>query len=170
VSSLIATDSKASEFKALQGHLWRTGFEDGTLRSPLFADVLPALRAWKERNVTLAIFSSGSVTAQKLFMGHVAVEGEERKSEDVTGLFSGNFDTVNGGPKMVKESYVKIAGELGVDTSKVLFLSDNVKEVRAAIEAGMSSFVVDRPGNAPLTEEDRKELVVVTSLEEIKFA
>jgi enolase-phosphatase E1 len=76
--------------------------------------------------VKLAIFSSGSVAAQKLFLGHVAVDGGE-KSEDVNGLFEGNFDTVNAGPKGEKVSYEKIAGELGVKTEEVLFLSDNVK-------------------------------------------
>jgi enolase-phosphatase E1 len=169
VTHLIATDSKASNFKALQGHLWRTGFENGTLVSPLFPDVLSTLRAWKAEGKRLAIFSSGSVPAQKLFLGHVAVEGKEVKSEDVNDLFSGNFDTVNAGAKNVRESYDKIAAELRVNSKEVLFLSDNVNEVRAAIEAGMASFVVDRPGNAELTEEDRKDLVVITSLRQVEF-
>jgi len=34
----------------------------------------------------------------------------------------------------------------------------------------MASFVVERPGNAPLTEEDKHELVVIKSLDEIKLA
>jgi enolase-phosphatase E1 len=42
-------------------------------------------------------------------------------------------------------------------------------EVRAAIKAGMKSIVVDRPGNAPLSEEDRTELRVVESLSEIEL-
>jgi hypothetical protein len=33
----------------------------------------------------------------------------------------------------------------------------------------MSALVVDRPGNAPLTEEDRVELEVVTGFDDIKF-
>ena len=45
----------------------------------------------------------------------------------------------------------------------------SVIEVRAAIEAGMASFVTDRPGNAPLTDEDKKELVVIKSLEEVEL-
>lgn len=51
--------------------------------------------------------------------------------------------------------------------SEILFLSDNVKEVDAAIEAGMKSIVVDRPGNAPVSAEDRKRLEVVESLDSI---
>jgi enolase-phosphatase E1 len=49
-----------------------------------------------------------------------------KSSIDLTHLFSGFFDTVNGGPKTEKESYIKIATELGRKASEVLFLSDNV--------------------------------------------
>jgi enolase-phosphatase E1 len=40
-------------------------------------------------------------------------------------------------------------------------------EVRAAISVGMKSYVVNRPGNAPLTKEDEEELTIITSLDAI---
>lgn len=49
-----------------------------------------------------------------------------KSSVDLTYLFSGFFDTVNAGPKTEKESYIKIAAELGRKAEEVLFLSDNV--------------------------------------------
>lgn len=49
-----------------------------------------------------------------------------KSSIDLTHLFSGFFDTVNAGPKTEKESYIKIATELGRKASEVLFLSDNI--------------------------------------------
>lgn len=49
------------------------------------------------------------------------------------------------------------------------FLSDNVKEVDAAREAGMQAFVVVREGNAVLSVEDRERNRVVESFEEIKI-
>jgi enolase-phosphatase E1 len=55
------------------------------------------------------------------------------------------------------------------EPATVLFLSDNVKEVDAAIEAGMQSILVDRPGNAPVSDADRSRLHVVASLDEIKL-
>jgi len=121
----------------------------------------------------LAIFSSGSVKAQGLFLGHTETlgapkDGGERKEEDIRGLFAANFDTVNAGAKGEVDSYVKIVKELHVGRAEVLFLSDNVTEVRAALKAGLQSLVVDRPGNAPLTEEDRKELTVITSFDAIE--
>lgn len=68
---------------------------------------------------------------------------------------------------MDKGSYEKIATEMGRRAERVLFLSDNVKEVRAAREAGMRALLVDRPGNAPVGEQDRRELGAVESLAEI---
>lgn len=52
---------------------------------------------------------------------------------------------------------------------EVLFLSDNVKEVDAALGAGMKSILVDRPGNAEVSSEDRERLMVVHSLADIKL-
>ena len=42
-------------------------------------------------------------------------------------------------------------------------------EIRAAIAAGMEAVVVDRPGNAALTEKDREELIIVESLSEVEL-
>jgi enolase-phosphatase E1 len=46
-------------------------------------------------------------------------------------------------------------------------VTDPVVEVRAAKIAGMESLVVDRPGNVPLTEEDKNAFTVITSFDEI---
>jgi enolase-phosphatase E1 len=54
--------------------------------------------------------------------------------------------------------------------NEILFLSDNVQEVDAAITAGMHSVVVDRPGNVVLDEDDLMEFMVVESLEAIELA
>lgn len=51
---------------------------------------------------------------------------------------------------------MKIAATREEELGKWLFLSDNVKEVRAAREAGMQSYVVVREGNAVLTEQERE--------------
>ena len=57
-----------------------------------------------------------------------------------------------------------------LEPAAILFLSDNVKEVEAAIAAGMKSLVVDRPGNAVLSENDKKRFEVVDSFEKISLA
>lgn len=155
IHELSAIDSKMACWKALQGVLWVEGYNDGSLKAVLFPDVLPALKQWKEDGFVIAIFSSGSVPAQKLLFQHTA-------DGDITSLFSGFFDTVNAGSKAEASSYDKIAKEMGKASDKWLFLSDNVKEVEAAKAANMEAFVVDRPGNAPLTEEDRTSHRIVS--------
>lgn len=64
-------------------------------------------------------------------------------------------------------SYHKIAKDMPHKPEDILFLSDNVKEVAAAHEAGMLAVVLDRPGNAPLSEEDRESFSIVSSLDQI---
>ena len=114
----------AAQLTFVAGHLWTTGFSNGDLKTPLFEDVVPTLEAWKAAGKTLAIFSSGSVQAQLQFFSYVR---DGQKTRDIKPLFSAHYDTVNAGPKLEKSSYAKICSELGQDTSKVTFLTDNVK-------------------------------------------
>ncbi|KAG0130401.1 HAD-like domain-containing protein [Tuber indicum] len=151
-------DSKSPALKALQGHLWRAGYESGELVAPIYPDVLPAVRAWRSqtpRAVRVYVYSSGSVRAQELFF-HYSCEG------DVRGLFDGFFDT-GVGAKVEAESYRKILRECeeGGEGEGWVFLSDHVGEVRAAMEAGMMGGVVVREGNAPLSEEDKVGMWVI---------
>jgi enolase-phosphatase E1 len=88
-------------------------------------------------------------------------------TKDVKPLFSAHYDTVNAGPKLEAPSYEKICREMGHQPSKVTFLTDNVKEAEAATQAGVYAVVVDRPGNAPLSDEARETYTVITSLEEL---
>jgi enolase-phosphatase E1 len=149
IKHLTATDSKDPLLKALQGYLWRVGYQSGALRSPLFADVPAALEAWHRRGKTLAIFSSGSVAAQKLFFTYTVVKDESAEQADASAvdlkpLFAGRyFDTTNAGPKSDRESYVKIAEKLGVGVTEVLFLSDNVAGEREPLFTPLFLFLDD---------------------------
>ena len=73
---------------------------------------MPCLKAWRAQGKDVAIYSSGSVFAQKLLMRHVKGEkGTGNLEELVSG---GWFDTVNAGLKAERGSYEKISGELKV--------------------------------------------------------
>jgi enolase-phosphatase E1 len=63
-----------------------------------------------------------------------------------------------------------LTGVTQLSPGAILFLSDNVKEVGAAIAAGMKSLVVDRPGNAVLSADDQKRFEVVDTFEKITLA
>lgn len=111
------------------------------------------------------VYSSGSVAAQRLLFQYTDCKPEE----DLRGLISGYFDTVNAGMKMERSSYVKIARTREEDVGKWLFLSDRVEEVDAAKRAGMQSFVVVREGNVALSEEDKARHVLMSSFDQIKI-
>lgn len=112
--------------RSRSGYLWIKGYQNGDYTAPLFPDVAPQLKAWHAAGKTLAIFSSGSVDAQKLFFQYTG-SGEARSAtEDLNYLITDYFDTVNAGPKAEGQSYVEIAEKLGRKCGDVLFLSDNV--------------------------------------------
>ncbi|KAK0251388.1 enolase-phosphatase E1 [Friedmanniomyces endolithicus] len=95
VEDLTNRDVKIAYLKDLQGFLWESGFETGEYATPLFDDVVPRLREWRERGVGLGVYSSGSVVAQKLLFRHVSVHvGEAAR-------VGGKGGAGGGGPKQV---------------------------------------------------------------------
>ena len=62
-------DRKSTALKSLQGKIWKAGFETGELKGTLFEDVPAAFGRWSESG-KVAIYSSGSVEAQRLFFRH----------------------------------------------------------------------------------------------------
>jgi len=139
---LMERDRKSTGLKALQGLIWREGYENGEIRGKVFEDVPRAFRRWTSAGLRLRIFSSGSVLAQKLLFG---------KSEfgDLTGFLEGFHDTTTG-PKREAESYRRIADSFGSPPDRVLFLSDIAEELDAAREANMRTALTVRPGNKPV--------------------
>ncbi|KAM4062229.1 enolase-phosphatase E1 [Hirsutella rhossiliensis] len=150
VRQLVAQDIKAPYLKALQGHLWHQGYESGDLEAPVFPDVGPFITTAHASGKKIIIYSSGSVPAQKLFFSHTTAQ-----PSDLTPFISAWFDTVNAGPKTEATSYTTIlSSSPDITPARWLFLSDNLKEVGAALASGMRSLPVTRPGNAPLPPDD----------------
>jgi len=140
VEWLIKLDRKSTALKSLQGKIWRQGYEDGSLKSQVFADVAPAFERWRDRGLKISIFSSGSVLAQQLLFGHTEVG-------DLTPFIDSYFDT-NIGKKGDAESYRKIAEVMGIEPQQILFISDVTAELDAANQAGMKTLLSIRPGNS----------------------
>ncbi|KAI1189867.1 enolase-phosphatase E1 [Nemania serpens] len=146
VQDLMDRDVKIAYLKSLQGYLWEEGYAAGHLKAPLFPDVSEKLSVWHQNGLKIMIYSSGSVPAQKLLFKHTNAE-----PSDLTPLISDWFDTVNAGLKTEPKSYQTIAeAHPEVPARQWLFLSDNTREVEAAIATGMKSMVVRRPGNPEL--------------------
>ncbi|MQU06788.1 acireductone synthase [Pseudomonas helleri] len=138
----IAEDRKATPLKALQGMIWKQGYEAGELKGHVYPDAVEALKAWHEKGYDLYVYSSGSIQAQQLIFGC-------SEAGDLTPLFSGYFDTTSG-PKREAQSYRHITEAIGCPAGKILFLSDIVEELDAAQQAGMQTCGLAREGGKKL--------------------
>jgi enolase-phosphatase E1 len=147
-----ADDVKTTPLKTIQGMIWRDGFESGAIVGHLYQDAVEALRRYRSNGVLLAIYSSGSVAAQRLLFGH-SVAG------NVLAMFAGFYDTTTG-PKVERSSYTRIAKALGFAPASVAFFSDNARELDAARDAGMQTVQLVRPEDG--TQADPRHLVVAT--------
>ena len=141
----IDEDRKHPALKALQGMIWLEGYREGEFQAHVYPDAAQALRQWHANGHRLAVYSSGSVPAQKLLFGH-STEG------DLSALFSGWFDTAVGGKREV-QSYRNIVGQLDLAAHDVVFLSDIVEELDAAREAGLRTVLLDRRQDYPMPRQ-----------------
>ncbi|KAF9666767.1 hypothetical protein SADUNF_Sadunf16G0262900 [Salix dunnii] len=145
VETMIKADRKITALKQLQGHIWRTGYENNELEGVVYDDVPEALEKWHALGIKVYIYSSGSRLAQRLIFGNTNY-GDLRK------YLSGFFDTTVGNKKETR-SYIEISESLGVDKpSDILFVTDVSQEALAAKGAGLDVMISIRPGNAPLPE------------------
>ena len=135
---LMDRDRKSTGLKALQGRIWEAGYRAGELqgKGEVYPDVRPALERWHGAGKTIAIFSSGSVQAQRNLFANTA-------AGDLTPFLSGYFDTTTG-PKREAASYRQIAAALRHPVSAVLFISDVTAELDAARAAGMRTVLCAR--------------------------
>jgi enolase-phosphatase E1 len=142
----ISEDRKATPLKALQGLIWKTGYENGDYQAHMYPDATEYLKKWHDSGLPLYVYSSGSVKAQELFFGY-------SQDGNLLPLFKGHFDTLMGG-KRETQSYRNILAELqkthtGLNAADVLFLSDIEEELDAAKEAGMQTVWLLRDSDIP---------------------
>jgi enolase-phosphatase E1 len=139
---LMDRDRKSTGLKALQGRIWEEGYRAGELRGKgeVYPDVRPALGRWRNAGKAIAIFSSGSVQAQRNLFANTT-------DGDLSSFLSGYFDTTTG-PKREAGSYRRIAAALRRAPDEVLFVSDVTAELDAARAAGMQTTLCVR-GSVP---------------------
>ncbi|KAH3674710.1 hypothetical protein WICMUC_003126 [Wickerhamomyces mucosus] len=160
INDLVSKDIKDSTLKSLQGYIWQEGYESGELKAPIYADGISNLKKWTSKGKKVYIYSSGSIKAQKLLFKYVDINNE---THDLNGYLSGYFDITTSGFKFEPSSYSNILKDIAFNPDETLFLSDNVKEVKAALDNNINSLIVIREGNAPLSDEDLKVSKTITS-------
>ncbi len=141
LQGMIDEDRKHTALKALQGMIWSEGYSSADFTAHIYPDAAAKLRDWHAAGYPLAVYSSGSVPAQKLFFGHT-------DAGDLTALFGGWFDT-EVGHKRAADSYRAIARRLERAADDIVFLSDVVEELDAARDAGMRTVLIDRREDYP---------------------
>jgi enolase-phosphatase E1 len=132
----IDQDKKITPLKALQGIIWKEGYEKKDFFGHIYPDAKINLEKWRKEGLKLYVYSSGSIFAQKLLFGHT-------EFGDLTGLFSGYFDTTTG-QKKESASYKIIAEKTGIMPEEILFLSDTAEELDAAAGAKMKTCLLIR--------------------------
>jgi enolase-phosphatase E1 len=131
-------DKKITPLKTIQGYIWEEGYQRGDYQGHIYSDAVNKLQEWHQQQIILAVYSSGSIYAQKLLFSHTAYG-------DLTPLFSAYFDTTIGA-KIDSKSYLSIAESLNLPPASILFLSDVEKELDAAKEAGLQTIWLVREG------------------------
>lgn len=133
---LMSNDRKFSALKTLQGKIWKEGYSNGELHGQVYSDVPSAFDRWRRQNREICIYSSGSVLAQRFLFSTIP-------SGDLTPYISAFFDT-GVGAKTESKSYKNIASSMSRPTNDFLFISDTIKEIVAAHEAGMQTILCKR--------------------------
>ena len=136
---LMDQDRKSTALKNLQGKIWQEGYRRGELHGDVYPDVPAALERWHGAGLDVRIYSSGSILAQQLIFSTT-------RYGDLTRFLNGYFDTTTG-PKTESSSYHVIASAFALPAPEILFISDVVRELDAAKEAGLQTRLAIRPGN-----------------------
>lgn len=149
---LMDRDRKSTALKALQGRIWEAGYRAGELkgRGEVYPDVRPALARWRTAGKEIAIFSSGSIQAQRNLFANTT-------AGDLSSFLSAHFDTTTG-PKREAGSYGKIAAALRRAPRDVLFVSDVAAELDAARQAGMQTALCVRGTGSAIATNDHARI------------
>ena len=142
--SWIAADKKQTQLKALQGHIWRHGYESGAYQAHVYQDAYDCLRQWHAAGIPISVYSSGSILAQHLFFQYSCFG-------DMRSIFAAHFDTTSGA-KQEPASYQHICQSLDAEPQSVLFLSDVIAELDAAHAAGLRTVYVRRDESMPSSD------------------
>lgn len=145
--------------------LWNEAYAKKLLRPPLFDDVLPCFRQWAGPPLQIKIytFASGPWEIQKLFLS--ASEAGTELTRHLTCGFQafGNF-------KYQSQRYRQIVTSLTErDAHNLFYLTDSPNKAKQAKMAGLTVFVVRRPGNRNYRPELLAHLPLIDTLKQFDF-
>ncbi|KAF2073260.1 hypothetical protein CYY_005422 [Polysphondylium violaceum] len=152
-------DRKSTALKQFQGHMWKVGYDSTILKGVVYDDVPKSFARWRDANVKMYIYSSGSIAAQKLLF-NFSTHGS------LIPFLSGHFDTTIGS-KLESSSYTSILNAINKSPDSCLFVTDSIFEAKAAYKAGLHVCLSLRPGNNPINDPDFSLFKNVSSFEQL---
>lgn len=141
----IQQDRKHTGLKQIQGMIWEMGYKSGEIKGHVYPEVLDVFQKINENKINIAIYSSGSVLAQKLLFKFSCLG-------DMSPLIKDYFDT-QVGIKSDSRSYEKIITQFKASPADVLFLSDVPLELHAAEKIGLNVLQVVRASDGTLPSQ-----------------
>ena len=155
---LISSDKKSTALKDIQGKIWKAGYTTGSITSEIFEDAHENLKKWHKKGYKLAVYSSGSIEAQRLLYKYT-------NRGDIEYLFSHWFDTHIGNKKK-QSSYTTIALTMTCNPNNILFISDNNDECDAAKDAGFVTLYSLREGNPQMEPGDHPVILKLKDIDQ----
>ncbi|RWS02088.1 enolase-phosphatase E1-like protein [Dinothrombium tinctorium] len=152
-------------FMLLMRMIWHDGYLKGKIKTHVYSEVAKNFLLWRENGIKIYIFSCCSV---ETFDGGKRILSKTIRG-DLTRLVDGYFDTQRY-DRFNSESYLNIAKDLCVEISKILFITKDIKEARAARNSGMQAVMIFRnDSNVPYYDEGLTEMHAITELNDIHF-
>lgn len=150
----VADEIKARKFNSasmrLMGEINTIGLNQGAITGEIvFPDVNPLLEKLSVDGKKVATYSNGNAAFQRALLKR---GGVNLCTIDHFFDTSGEFDSYGEAPKDHFSSYDRIAANTGINTYRIAYLSDSVKELLAAKKSGFKPILVERPGNAAVTD------------------
>ena len=105
------------------------GYRNRELDFPVFNDAREALKELAARGSKIAIFSSGGSRTTQWQMRTAGLAGI------IKGYYSQSQPEI--GSKYEARSYLAIARDLGVSVSDMVYVTDDIKEAKGAVSAGV---------------------------------
>ena len=78
ILSLVSRDVKDSKLKSLQGFVWENGYNDGSIKAPIYKDAIDLISNPSNK---IYIYSSGSVKAQILLFKYACQFDDIEKNQ-----------------------------------------------------------------------------------------
>ena len=149
-----------TELKSLELLSWLWAYQNGLIKAHVYEDVSPSLHNWKTKSgIKVYVYSSALIIAQKLTFVNT-IHG------NLLPLIDDFFDNSIGNKTDV-ESYKLIAQKIGVEGNQILFITDEPKEAKTTINAGLKAAVIKRPGNK--SKDQNPDIPRINSFADLKF-